>query len=77
MRKVTGIWLMDHALSLQEIKRLKEQANGIPLIIDCSKDEFLAGIREKTLHGGVMYNLKARNISDANLIVKKARAYKT
>jgi len=68
---------MDHAHSLQEIGKLKEKANGIPLIIDCSKDEFLTGVREKTLHGGIMYDLKAQNISDANLIVKKARAYNT
>ena len=73
MRNVLAIWITDHTIPLNEVRELKEMADGIPLIIDCTKHQFLRGIRERTIERGVMYNLKAENISEANLLAKKAK----
>jgi len=74
MRNVLAIWITDHNVPIHKVKALREMAGSIPLIIDCTKHQFLRGLREKTIERGVMYNIKAKNLSEANLLARKAKS---
>ena len=58
------------------VKKLKRQVGGIPLIVDCTEREFLRGLKDRSLEGGVMYCLEVESVSEGNNIMKKVRRYR-
>ena len=60
------------------LNKIKEQTNGLPLLICCTKEELLTGIKHRSLPGGVWYYLWSNDvvsISEANEIMMKVKQY--
>lgn len=56
---------------------LKRQAGSLILVIPCGKDDFSAGLRDKTLPGGVYYSVGGlESIDEANRLMELVRAYR-
>jgi len=44
--------------------------------LECTKEELLEGMRDRTLPGGAVHVLRADSVAEANEIMKRVRDYK-
>lgn len=59
------------------LKRIKEEITGdIPLLVYCHKDEFVQGLENKSLPGGVLYQVSGIDSpKEANILMKRVKDY--
>lgn len=63
-------------IELDKFQWFRDIAQDIPLIISVSKEEFLEGIRKRTLPGGTTYITQVDNIEEANKMATIAKEYR-
>lgn len=63
-------------IELDKLQWFRDVAQDIPLVISVSKEEFLQGIRKKSLPGGTTYITQADNIEEANKMSAMAKEYR-
>lgn len=71
----SGRWDEPRAFEiLPEIKRL---CGDIPLVISCTKEELVFGMRGRTLPGGILYGVGGvESIEEANRLMEEVRRYR-
>jgi len=59
------------------LPRIQDQITGdIPLVVHCTREQFVAGLDGRTLAGGVEYCVRGvPDVNDANLLAARARDY--
>ncbi len=80
IRGLIGIGILDdpnHERCFGRLDRIREVVGGIPLQVNCTKGELLAGLEDGTLPRGVMYWVDSgvQSVAEANRIMEKVRAY--
>jgi len=80
LKGVVGIGLLDDPTEPRCFPRLREIqkiSKGMPLQINCTKDEFLAGLSDKNLPGNVMYWVDSGvgSVEEANRIMEMVHSY--
>ena len=65
--------LLPRAFELR--RQLRETIGEVPLYLSCSREELLAGMRDRSLPGGAMYSTTAGSVAEANEIMKQVRDY--
>lgn len=62
---------------LTALPNLRKRAGDIPLTVDVDFPEFVEGLRQHTLTGGVFYNVSGQmNTSTANACMEEVRSYR-
>lgn len=62
--------------AFETLAEMKRKVEGIPLVVGCTKREFLQGLKDESLEGGVMYHLEAESLSEGNLIMDRVKRYR-
>ena len=67
----------DEKPPVENIRRIQEEVSGdTPLLVHCTREQFLEGMHKRTLAGGVAYCVREiADIDDANQLVAHARDY--
>lgn len=78
---LVGIQLGDDGASeraIDSIDRIKKITGDIPLIVECEKQDLLAGMEDGSLPGGVMYTVVSgvETVDEANAIMKRVKEYR-
>lgn len=80
LERLLGISICEDPGQPHPFERLDEiQAitGSLPLEIWCHKDELLAGIRSRTLPGGILYRVdQVQAVHEGNVIMEQVRAYR-
>ena len=63
-------------LGYENLKTFRELSGDIPLRINVSEEEFINGIKDKSLPGGVEYLCYVKNVDTANKYADMAKEYK-
>jgi len=63
-------------LGFENIQEFRKLAGEVPLSISISEDEFITGIKNKTLPGNVKYTCWVKDIDTANRFADMAKEYK-
>jgi hypothetical protein len=83
LRRLISIELGDDGLRpgeqppVENTRRIQEEITGdIPLLVHCTREQFLDGLYKRTLAGGILYCVRnGASIDDANRLVARARDY--
>lgn len=80
LKNLVGIGILDDPKQEKTFYRLKDVrkvTRHIPLQVNCSKEEFLKALREKTLFRNVMYWIDSgvKSVEEGNRIVEMAYDY--
>lgn len=80
VKGLVGIGLLDDPNTERcfgQLDRIRRAVGGIPLQVNCTRDEIVAGLDDGTLPRGVMYWVDAGvpSVAEANRIMEKVRAY--
>jgi hypothetical protein len=81
LRGLISIELGDDALSpgtpppIENLAHIQDDVTGeIPLYLQCTRDQFIEGLKRKTLRGGIHYCVRGlESLGEANLLVARAR----
>ncbi len=62
---------------VENTRRIQEEITGnIPLLVHCTREQFLEGLNKRTLAGGIQYCVReVASVEEANKLVARARDY--
>ena len=64
-------------VSMEQLQQIRDTADDIPLMVEVSKEEFIEGIKKKTLPTGVLYTcIDINDIEEANRLAYMAKEYR-
>jgi len=83
LRGLISIELGDDALRpgdpvpIENLAFIQDEVTGeIPLYLHCTRDQFVKGLKRKTLRGGIHYCVRGfESVAEANSLVARARDY--
>jgi hypothetical protein len=80
LKGLIGIGILDDPNAERcfgQLERIRRATGGVPLQVNCRKNEFLAALDDETLPRGVMYWIDSgvQSVEEANRIMDRVRAY--